>query len=135
MRSLLLHVEVGVDDCPDIPELFARMLINSTHRLLRRGLDRGYRGFVEETRGPRGKLVLDEMIKTQSLRRGAVVCAFDELTVDVLHNQIIKATAGSLARAKNLQPSVAHELRLLAKRMDGVSDIRLQPVDDCPQAC
>lgn len=119
-------VEVGIDDCPDLPELFAKMLVNATHRLLRRGLDRGYRRFVEETRLPRGRLMLDEIIKTQSLRRGAVVCAFDELTVDVPHNQIVKATASLLARAKNLCSTSVHELRLLTKRMDGVSDIELQ---------
>lgn len=119
-------VEVGVDESPNLPELFARMLINATHRILRRGLDRGYRGFVEETRAPRGKLVLDQIIKTQSLRRGAVICAFDELTVDVLHNQIIKATAALMARAKNITPTTAHELRLLVKRLDGVAEIWLQ---------
>jgi 5-methylcytosine-specific restriction enzyme subunit McrC len=119
-------VEVGVDDCPDLPNLFARLLVNGTNRLLRRGLDRGYRSFVEETRAPRGKMVLDAIIKGQTLRRGAVVCAFDELTVDVLHNQLVKATALQLAKAKGLSRGLAHELRLLGRRMDGVSDIRPQ---------
>lgn len=120
-------VEVGVDECPDLPDLFARLLLNGANRLLRRGLDRGYRGFVEETRAPRGKMVLDEIIKSQTLRRGAVVCAFDELTVDVLHNQLVKATALQLAKTKGLRRNLAHELRLLGRRMEGVSDVRPQP--------
>lgn len=120
-------VEVGVDECPDLPNLFGRLLINGTNRLLRRGLDRGYRAFVEDTRAPRGKMMLDEIIKSQTLRRGAVVCAYDDLTVDVLHNQLIKSTALQLASAEGLQASLAHELRLLARRMDGVSVVRPQP--------
>ncbi|MDX2336254.1 5-methylcytosine restriction system specificity protein McrC [Brevundimonas vesicularis] len=120
-------VEVGVDDCPDLPNLFARLLINATNRLLRRGLDRGYRAFVEETRAPRGKMMLDDIIKSQSLRRGAVVCAYDDLTADVLHNQLIKSTALQLATATGLRSPLAHELRLLARRMDGVAVIRPQP--------
>lgn len=118
-------VEVGVDDCPDLPNLFARVLINSTNRLLRRGLDRGYREFIEETRAPRGRMLLGEIIKRQSLRRGAVVCAFDELTPDVLHNQIIKATALGLAKARGLTAEHCHELRLIGQRMEGVQDLRL----------
>lgn len=117
-------VEVGVDECPDPPNLFARLLVNGGNRLLRRGLDRGYVAFVEETRAPRGKLLLDEIIKGQTLRRGAVVCAFDDLTVDVVHNQLIKGTALQLARVKALKPSLAHDLRLLARRMEGVTVIR-----------
>lgn len=122
-------VEVGVDACPDLPNLFARVLINSTNRLLRRGLDRGYREFIEETRAPRGRMLLGEIIKRQSLLRGAVVCAFDELTPDVLHNRIIKSTALNLAQVQGLTADHAHELRLLAQRMAGVQVIRL--TGDC----
>lgn len=121
--------EVGVDRCPDLPNLFARILINSANRLLRRGLDRGYCEFVEETRAPRGRMLLGEIVKRQSLLRGAVVCAFDELTPNVLHNRIIKATALSLARARGVTRDHAHELRLVGQRMEGVEDIRL--TSDC----
>jgi 5-methylcytosine-specific restriction enzyme subunit McrC len=119
-------VEVGVDDCPDLPNLFARLLVNSAHRLMRRGLDRGYRGLIEETRAPRGRMLLDEIVKGQTLRRGALVCSFDELTSDVLHNRIIKATAATLARAGDVEPGLAHELRLIVKRLAEVRDIRLE---------
>ena len=117
-------VEVGVDDCPDLPNLFARLLINGGNRLLRRGLDRGYVQHVEETRAPRGKMLLDEIIKKQTLRSGAVICAFDDLTVDVLHNQLIKGTALQLAKSTELKPTLAHDLRLLARRMEGVTSVR-----------
>lgn len=118
------HVEVGVDECPDVLNLFGRLLVNGVNRLLRRGLDRGYRPFVEETRAPRGRMVLDEIVKTQSLRRGAVICAYDELTVDVLHNRLLKGTAIQLSGAVGVEPRLAHELRLAAKRMDGVAAIK-----------
>lgn len=122
-------VEVGIDECPDLPNLFARVLINSANRLMRRGLDRGYREFIEETRSPRGRMLLGEIVKRQSLLRGAVVCAFDELTPDVLHNQVIKATALALSRARGLTREHAHELRMIGLRMAGVRDIRL--TGDC----
>ena len=66
-------------------------------RLLRRGLDRGYIGTTEEIRSPRGKLRLDLMIKQQSVLRRFAICDVDELTPDVLHNQILRASLASLA--------------------------------------
>lgn len=120
-------VEVGVDASPDVLHLFAKLLVTGANRLMRRGLDRGYRAFVEETRSPRGKFLLDEIVKAQSLRRGVVICAYDELTPDVPHNQIIKASARSLARVGNLDRELRHELGLVVQRMTGVSDVRLSP--------
>src|SRR5690606_41608280 len=52
-------------------------------RLLRRGLDRGYRQTTELTRAPRGRLLIDPMIKQQTMMRGLAVCEVDELTPDI----------------------------------------------------
>ncbi|PVE25807.1 hypothetical protein DC522_03270 [Microvirga sp. KLBC 81] len=122
-----VSVAAGVDEAPDLPNLLAQLLISGANRLLRRGLDCGYHGFTEDTRAPRGRLQLDRIIKEQTLRRGSVICSYDELTADVLHNQIIKATARALARANNIMPEYAHELRILTRQMAAVSDIRVSP--------
>lgn len=118
-------VETGVDASPDLPNLFARLLVNDVRTLLRRGLDRGYRTFVEETRAPRGRLLLDDIVKAQTMRRGAVVCAFDELTADVPHNRILKATARSLARTQGMDRELVHELGEVVLKLQGVGDVRL----------
>jgi 5-methylcytosine-specific restriction enzyme subunit McrC len=118
-------VDVGIDEAPDLPNLLAKVLVNGANRLIRRGLDRGYRQFIEGARAPRGRMMLDLIVKEQALRRGMVICAFDELTPDVPHNQIIKATARSMSRAAGIECEHAHELGLLVQRMGQVSDIRL----------
>ncbi len=117
--------DVGLDGSPDLPNLLARILVCDAHRLLRRGLDRGYVSFVEENRAPRGRLLLDQVVKQQTLRRGAVICAVDELTPDVLHNQIIKATCRRLALTRGLDPSLTHELSVIVQRLHAVSDRKL----------
>ncbi|OMG58159.1 hypothetical protein [Brevundimonas sp. ZS04] len=118
-------VEAGVDAAPDLPNLFARLLVNDVNALLRRGLDRGYRTFVEETRAPRGRLLLDAIVKEQTLRRGAVVCAIDELTPDIVHNRIVKAAARLLARTRGVEPALVHELGAIVLKLQAVSDVRL----------
>lgn len=118
-------VEVGIDECPDLQNLFAKVLTNGVHRLMRRGLDRGYRVHLEETRSPRGRLLMDQIVKEQTLRRGAVICQYDDLSHDVLHNQIIKATARVLSRAPTMGSELAHGLRMIERAMANVSDVRL----------
>jgi 5-methylcytosine-specific restriction enzyme subunit McrC len=118
-------VPVGVEECPDLPNLFAKLLIDSTRRLVRRGLDRGYLQRVEETKTPHGKLLITQMLKEQTRRRGSAICGYDELEHDVLHNQILKATARALVYVDTLTAEMRHELRLITKQLANVSDIRL----------
>lgn len=116
---------VGAEDAPDPPNLLAKILIADANRLLRRGLDRGYQARIEETRAPRGRMMLDLIVKAQTLRRGAVICAIDELTADVPHNQILKATARSMSRTRGLHADHVRDLGVLVQRLGAVSDIRL----------
>ena len=117
--------DVGEENCPDLQNLFAKLLIEGMHGLIRRGMDRGYVEVTEDTRSPRGRLLLDEMIKRQTMLRGEAACRYDELQIDILHNQILKATARLLAKSKGLLPVYRHELGILARRLEAVSDIRL----------
>lgn len=117
--------DVGADESPDLPNLLGKVLNDGALRLLRRGLDRGYVGITEETRSPRGKLRLDAMTKQQTMLRGFAVCDLDELTPDVLHNQVLKASLLSLAACADVEKDLRHHLRTSARRMAGVSPIRL----------
>jgi 5-methylcytosine-specific restriction enzyme subunit McrC len=118
-------IDVGIDDCPDLPNLFARILINGLHRLIRRALNQGYIINEDETRSPRGRINLDKTIKEQTFIRGTLVCQFDELRRDILENRILKATARELSQAKNIDPILAHELRTICQQLPDVTDIRL----------
>jgi 5-methylcytosine-specific restriction enzyme subunit McrC len=93
--------------------------------LFRRGLDRGYQTFTDELTGPRGRVRLDRTIKQATQLRGTAICDFDELTRDVLHHQVLKATLLNLSRCGDLKSDIRHELRVLARRFYDVEDIRL----------
>ncbi|MCA3080280.1 MAG: hypothetical protein ING71_15990 [Rhodocyclaceae bacterium] len=118
-------VEVGVDESPDLPNLFAQVLLNGMNRLLRRGLDRLYLSSEDELRSPKGRLLLDESLKSQTFERGAVICRFDELSVDVLHNQLLKATVRLLRRDPAVKPKLAAALGVVDKRLSWVADIHV----------
>jgi 5-methylcytosine-specific restriction enzyme subunit McrC len=117
--------DVGSTSSPDLPTLLAKVLLSGTRTLFRRGVDRGYRTHEEELATLRGQIDIGRTISLRSRRVRRLHCHFDELSLDVLHNQILKASLLRLSRAPNLDPSMSHELRQTARQFFGVSDIRL----------
>ena len=103
-------------------ELFARVLADGTAHLLRRGMDRAYDVRDEETARPRGKIDLSTTLKRALHLRGRAQCGFDELTHDVLHNRILKATIRRLLAA-DLAPRMRDPLWRLLPRLHDVSEI------------
>jgi 5-methylcytosine-specific restriction enzyme subunit McrC len=117
--------EVGGSASPNLPTLLAKVLLSGTRTLLRRGIDRGYRPYEEDLATVRGQIDLGQTIRLRSRQMRRLHCHFDELSHDVLHNQILKATLRRLSRAPAMDPSIGHELRQVAQQFSDVSDIRL----------
>ena len=117
--------EVGGSPSPNLPTLLAKVLLSGTRTLLRRGIDRGYRPFDEDLSTVRGQIDLGQTIRLRSRQTRRLHCHFDELSHDVLHNQILKASLRRLASASAMAPSIGHELRQVAQQFSDVSDIRL----------
>ncbi len=117
---------VGTDESPNLPTLLAKVLNFHSHRLMRQGLDRGYVDVKEEGRSIRGRLLMGDMAKRQTLKlRGTAVCEFDELTPDILHNQVLLETITRLSTSTRVDQAIRHDLGLTASRFREVSRIRL----------
>lgn len=118
-------VDVHPDDETELIDLFARVLINGTNHILRRGLDRGYISHEEAVAGIRGKFVPAATIKQNLLMTGRAHCNFDELSADVVHNQILQATFTSLLRSGALDSKLREQVRDLRRRLAFVTDVDL----------
>src|SRR5690606_36496885 len=57
--------------------------------------------------------------------RGEAVCQIDDLRTDVVNNQILKATARLLARSPSLLSEYRHQLNVLVRSLETISDVRL----------
>jgi 5-methylcytosine-specific restriction enzyme subunit McrC len=118
-------VDVGGLDSTELVDLFAHVLIGGTNHVLRRGLDRGYLTFSDDIPTLRGKIDVTATVKRSLLATARAHCHFDELSHNVLHNQILKTTIGRLARTRGIDVKLAHQLRMLHRRMSDVDDIPL----------
>lgn len=108
-----------------LADLFAHVLISGTRHVLRRGLDRGYLAVEEATARIHGRIDFDTSLKQTLLPQARAYCHFDELSHDVLHNQILKTTLGQLADVEKLNPQLRQALLHLRKRFGDVSERRL----------
>ncbi len=116
---------VDADSCPDLNNLFARILASETRRLLRNGLDRSYLTVTEETPRIRGRIDFSASEKVQSRSRGKLVCGYDELSPDVLHNRIIKATLRLLLGDPYVHAGSRKALRQSLEGFTEVGDLRV----------
>ena len=113
-------IDIQQGDCHNLTQLFARVLSNGTQRLVKRGFDRGYILHSEETARLRGRLDMTASMARQSWQQGKMVCEFDELSHNVLHNRILKTTISVLQHAKGLSQDDRHRLQ---KQADILRDI------------
>jgi 5-methylcytosine-specific restriction enzyme subunit McrC len=118
-------VDVETLGSTSLVDLFARVLISGTNHLLKRGFDRGYVAQHESIGRIRGRICFTEAIRSQSTASGRLPCDFDELSYNVLHNQILKATFRRVGRLTNLNPQCSEGLLQLARRLAEVDDIPL----------
>ena len=100
-------------DIDDLPDLLARLLVNSVERRLRRNLTRGYRHRTAVLKRVRGRIDILTTESRQLLSRGEVCCRFEELTIDTPRNRLVRAALDLLARMVSKR-DLAHQCRTLA---------------------
>lgn len=118
-------VNVGALESTHLCDLFAKVLIEGVHHLIRRGFDRGYLALIEETTSLRGKIAFGPSLKRNTFQQGRAVCEFDELQYDVLHNRILKTTIEKLVRVKELDRELKGGLQDLLRWMSDITPIPL----------
>ena len=106
-------------------DLLARILVAGTRHVLRRGLDRGYVARTQATARLRGRVELTPSVRRMLLPQAQAVCTFDELTPDVLSNQVVCTTVGRLARVADLDEGVRRDLVGVHRQLAGVREVAL----------
>lgn len=114
---------ISGEEFDHIHDLFTAILIQGVSNQIRRGLYREYIPRDLELSGLRGRILVSESIKQQTLRQRKLVCSFDEFTTDTLHNQILKAAMRLLLRSGTVKLDNRRQLRKLLLFFGDVTDI------------
>lgn len=118
-------IEVSTDESPDLLNLLTRILLSGSKTLLKRGFEQQYLSQSETYQGIKGKLDVSQSFKKNLFVKGLSVCEYDELSSDILANQILKTTLVNLYRTEELDSKLRHEIKTVLWRMNEVSEIRI----------
>ena len=80
------------EDAPDLRALLTSILVFLMKHQIRRGLRGDYVERSEELQGVRGRIDFGETLRGLSMYRGRLHCEFEEFTLNVPRNQIIRST-------------------------------------------
>lgn len=116
---------LNVEENENALNLLAKVLVISTDRLVKKGLDRGYLEKNEEVFGVRGRIDLASTIKRNGFANSKLTCSFDELDYSTVHNQIIKTTLENLLKAKFLDKDLREDIHSILNRMHTIKSLTL----------
>ena len=86
--------DAEVNDAPDLRALLTAILVFLTKRQIRRGLRGDYVERSEELRGVQGRIDFAQTLRAMSIYRGRLHCEYEEFTLNVPRNQIVRSTLG-----------------------------------------
>ena len=118
-------VSASLDEVSTPQDLLARILINGCNRVLKDGLDRGYLEFAEESSSLRGKIDFSTSISLLLFEQAKAATFVDELSHNILHNQILKTTLLYLSNSDLVDAKLRSELTRLVRKFNDIDLIRL----------
>ena len=118
-------VQVDIENSTQLLDLFAKVLISGSKRLLKRGIDRSYKDETLEIAGVKGKIEFGETIKRRLLYKKKTICNFDEFSANILLNQILLTTLYRLRSTKSLDKGLKDQLRNISMMFGSIEMITL----------
>ena len=106
------YEEVLTEEFDNTAELLAAILCKGVAKQIKRGLMKDYVTKTETLATPKGKLLISESIKTQSIVKKQLACEYDEFTVNAYYNRIIK-TAFDVLLKSDIKKSRKKEIKKL----------------------
>jgi 5-methylcytosine-specific restriction enzyme subunit McrC len=105
------YAEISSEPFENIHNLFAAILSKGIAQQVKQGLFREYKPRIDDLPLLRGKLNIAGTISNHRQKKPDLVCEFDELTENNLHNQIFKTTILLLLREKHVDSDKKQDLK------------------------
>lgn len=125
MGEMRGKVNVGIEKCPSLADLLVHILLNATDDLQKRGMAQGYIVYGDDMDGIKGKIDVGETLKLGRYRQGRMFCHYDELTSNILINQIIISTLMDSVRLTRLSNENKNRIAKTLRRMPQTKRIRI----------
>jgi len=124
---------VDVEKSPSLDALLASVLVKAIQQRMRIGLGCDYIPEQRLLRGVRGRIHFTKSLKKNAFQHGQAFCEFEQYSINVPKNQIIRSTLLYLANAEQFGPiqtyseELRHTIRWLVRTLEGIDLIQLTP--------
>ncbi len=118
------NILLGSEKFDNIYNLFARIYINGTKSIIKRGLNKYYVEETEPLSTLRGKIKIAESTKGQTIRSGRMICQYDNFSENTELNQIVKATINILIKVPKLDIGLKKDLLKHRLHFSNVENIK-----------
>lgn len=119
------RVNISIDDKTELLDLFAKVLINATKILLKRGIDKSYIDKTDDIAGVKGKIQISQTLKSNLLFKQRTICTFDDFSSNIISNRILVTTIYKLSRINDLDKELKSELVALRRMLSGIDQIEI----------
>lgn len=119
------RVAVTIDDRTELLDLFAKVLINATRMLLKRGIDKNYIVHTTELAGIKGKLSMSQTLRLNLKHKQRTVCTYDDMSANILSNQILVTTLLRLLHTTGLDIEHRKQIRNLMMLLSSIETVEL----------
>ena len=106
--------KLGTEAFENIYDLFSILLYLLLGKQLKQGVYKNYTLEDDELKCVRGKIDIANTIKNNSLSNKKICCKYDEFTVNVLMNQVIKTTLFYLIKSKKIKATTKEQLKRIS---------------------
>ncbi len=93
---------VKTEEFDNIYDLLSAMLIKGVNYQLKRGMNREYIDKKEELINLKGKILISDSVKYNTIKNHKLVCEYDDFSINSYMNKIIKSTLMKLLKIKSL---------------------------------
>ena len=110
-----------------LPDVLALALASAARRAFSRGLLHGYRTEEESLYTVRGRIMFAEQIRSRFGIPLPVEVRYDEFTIDILANRLVKAAVYRLGRMRLRSQPARRQLGRIAGMLENVSPLEFRP--------
>lgn len=119
------RIAVNTDGLIEQVDLFAKILINTTRVLFKKGVNKNYIYHRDEINGVKGKIAIADTLKSNLIQKQITICQFDEFSVNILPNQILLASINLLIKTAKLDEDLKSELVRIRRMFIQINTIQL----------
>lgn len=122
------YKDLASEEFQNTADMLSAILVKGAKTEIKRGLNRNYIPFSEETSSLRGRIDISASIKSQTLLKKKMICSFDEFYMNIILNQIIKSTLILLIKS-DIPSTRKKEIKKLLVFFQEVDEIDLYNVE------